>query len=170
MALAPCEGVPRVIQILAQLPAVLKPAECVSVSSMRLTAALLVREQQLAARQLARSPRFVMVAVLTLAAAVTPSLIFDLVGRAVLPPLPFEEPHELVHVWQRWLGVWSASHLRHYLFRLDAWDAASLLLSLVVAVFLGNSDRARPHPFRGADRSDARSALRVMSLPDSRKD
>lgn len=59
-------------------------------------------ETRRAARRLVRSPRFVVVAVLTMAAAVTPSLIFDLVGRAVLPPLPFENSQDLLHVWQRW--------------------------------------------------------------------
>jgi len=62
---------------------------------------LLAREAAWAARRLAKAPAFSAVAVVTLAVAVAPSLIFRLVDRAVLPPLPYDRPHELIAIWQR---------------------------------------------------------------------
>src|SRR5918994_43973 len=64
------------------------------------------RETAWAARRLWRRPRFAAVAVLTVAVAVAPSLIFRLVGRAVLPPLPFDRSDELVVVRQRAQAGW----------------------------------------------------------------
>jgi predicted permease len=61
---------------------------------------LLAAESGRALRRLARTPLFVAVAVLTLGMALAPSLIFELVGRAVLPPLPYEDSEELVLIWQ----------------------------------------------------------------------
>jgi predicted permease len=46
-----------------------------------------------------RAPQFAIVAVLTIGAALAPTLIFSLVGRAVIPPLPFEDSDRLVRVW-----------------------------------------------------------------------
>jgi len=62
---------------------------------------LVAREAAWAARRLSRTPGFVAVAVLTLAVATAPSLIFRLVDEAVLPPLPYERAHELVAIGQR---------------------------------------------------------------------
>jgi putative ABC transport system permease protein len=42
--------------------------------------------------------------VLTVAVSLAPSLIFELVGRAVLPPLPFERARDLVMVRQPYMG------------------------------------------------------------------
>jgi hypothetical protein len=78
-------------------------------------APLLLEETVLAARRLWKAPRFGGVAVLTIAAATAPSLIFGLVSRAVLPPLPFAQSHELVHMWQRvpWRMATSYPKLRY---------------------------------------------------------
>jgi putative ABC transport system permease protein len=73
------------------------------------TTGLLLQETTLATRRLWKAPRFVAVAVLTVAAATAPSLIFNLVGRAVLPPLPFARSNDLMHVWQRLDGSWRGS-------------------------------------------------------------
>jgi len=62
---------------------------------------LLATETAWAARRLARAPAFTAVAILTLGVAIAPSLIFSLVDRAVLPPLPYERAHELIAIWQR---------------------------------------------------------------------
>ena len=62
---------------------------------------LLARETVWAARRLSRAPGFVAVAVLTLAVAIAPSLIFRLVDQAVLPPLPFARSQDLLSMWQR---------------------------------------------------------------------
>jgi predicted permease len=62
---------------------------------------LLVRETAWALRRLASTPAFTVLGILTLGVAIAPSLIFLLVDRAVLPPLPYEAPHELVYIWQR---------------------------------------------------------------------
>lgn len=67
----------------------------------RALASLLVAETAAAARRLCKEPRFAAIGVLTVAVAIAPSLIFRLVDRAVLPPLPFERSEELVHIWQR---------------------------------------------------------------------
>jgi len=80
-------------------------------------ASILAREATWAVRRLARAPVFTLVAVLTIAVAVSPSLIFRLVDRAVLPPLPFERAEELLAVWQRapWGKVASSyPKLRHF--------------------------------------------------------
>jgi hypothetical protein len=58
------------------------------------------REPPRALRRLSRAPGFTIVAVLTVALAVLPSVVFRLVDRAVLPPLPYERPHELVALWR----------------------------------------------------------------------
>ena len=65
------------------------------------TATMLTRETGWALRRLLRAPGFTLVAVLTVGLAVAPSLLFRLVDRAVLPPLPFEHSDELLAVWQR---------------------------------------------------------------------
>jgi len=64
------------------------------------TAVIFAREAAWAARRLARAPAFTAVAVLTVAVAVAPSLIFRLVDRAVLPPLPFDRSDELIDIRQ----------------------------------------------------------------------
>jgi predicted permease len=64
-------------------------------------AAMLRRETGWAIRRLLRAPGFTLVAVLTVGLAVAPSLLFRLVDRAVLPPMPFEHSDELLAVWQR---------------------------------------------------------------------
>jgi len=61
---------------------------------------IVAREAAWALRRLARTPAFTLVAILTVAIAVAPSLIFRLVDRAVLPPLPFERPEELLAIRQ----------------------------------------------------------------------
>lgn len=61
----------------------------------------LARETAWAARRLAKAPAFTAVAILILGVSVAPSLIFRLVDRAVLPPLPYERSHELIAIWQR---------------------------------------------------------------------
>jgi putative ABC transport system permease protein len=62
---------------------------------------MIAREAVWAARRLSRTPGFVAVAVLTLAVAIAPSLIFRLVDKAVLPPLPYPRSQDLVAIWQR---------------------------------------------------------------------
>jgi predicted permease len=62
---------------------------------------LILRETTWASRRLGRTPGFVAVAVLTLAVAISPSLIFRLVDKAVLPPLPYPRSQDLVAIWQR---------------------------------------------------------------------
>jgi putative ABC transport system permease protein len=59
------------------------------------------REPPRALRRLSRAPGFTIVAVLTVALAVLPSVVFRLVDRAVLPPLPYERTQELVALWER---------------------------------------------------------------------
>ena len=65
------------------------------------TVAMLGHETGWAVRRLLRAPGFTPVAVLTVGLAVAPSLLFRLVDRAILPPLPFEPSEELLAVWQR---------------------------------------------------------------------
>lgn len=57
-------------------------------------------EARRASRRLVAAPGFAAVAVLAIAFAVTPTVIFRLVDRAVLPPLPYPRPQELVAVWR----------------------------------------------------------------------
>jgi predicted permease len=59
------------------------------------------REAVRAARRLVARPVFTAVAVLTVAFAIAPGVVFHLVDRAVLPPLPYDHPEELVAIWQR---------------------------------------------------------------------
>ena len=54
-----------------------------------------------AARRVLRSPRVVLVGGVTIALAVTPGLIFRLVDRAVLPPLPFDQSGDLIAIRTR---------------------------------------------------------------------
>ncbi len=78
-------------------------------------AALLVRETTWAMRRLFQRPLATAVAVLTVTVALAPSLIFQLVSRAVLPPLPFERAEKLVSVWQHvpWRMATSYPKLRY---------------------------------------------------------
>jgi putative ABC transport system permease protein len=62
---------------------------------------LLAREVAWAVRRLLRRPFAAAIAVAAVAVAVAPSLLFQLVSRAVLPSLPFERPADLLSVSQR---------------------------------------------------------------------
>jgi hypothetical protein len=76
----------------------------------------LARETVWAVRRLGRTPGFVGVAVLTLAVAIAPSLIFRLVDHAVLPPLPYPRSQDLVAIWQRFgFGRMATSYPKHAL-------------------------------------------------------
>jgi putative ABC transport system permease protein len=72
---------------------------------LRQAAGLLARETRWASRRLTRRPLAAAVAILTVAVALAPSLIFQLVARAVLPPLPFERAQDLVMIRQPYMGV-----------------------------------------------------------------
>jgi predicted permease len=107
----------------------------VSGASVRRTSALLAREMAWAVRRLARRPLAAAVAVLTVAVALAPSLIFQLVGRAVLPPLPFERPAEVISVWQHvpWRMATSYPKLRYLAEHSRTMDVAAIhQLSLVL--------------------------------------
>jgi len=99
-----------------------------------LALSLLAREAAWAARRLSRTPGFVAVTVLTLAVATAPSLIFRLVDKAVLPPLPYERAYELVAIGQRVsFGRMSTSYpkLRHLRERSRTMDVSWLTSGVV---------------------------------------
>jgi len=89
---------------------------------------LWARETAWALRRLAKAPAFTAMGILTLGLAVAPGLIFRLVDRAVLPPLPYERSHELIAIWQRFsLGRLCTSYpkLRHLRERSRTMDVAA---------------------------------------------
>ena len=71
---------------------------------LRHGAALVTREASWAIQRLTRRPFAAAVAVFTVAVALAPSLMFQLVARAVLPPLPFERAQDLVMIRQPHMG------------------------------------------------------------------
>ena len=90
--------------------------------------ALLAREAAWAFRRLLKTPAFAAVGILTLGLAVAPGLIFRLVDRALLPPLPYERSHELIAIWQRFsYGRLCTSYpkLRHLRERSRTMDVAA---------------------------------------------
>jgi predicted permease len=68
----------------------------------RLPLALYAGEARRACRRLLTTPVFAAGATLAVAFAVTPSVVFRLVQRAVLPPLPYEQPEDLVVLWRQY--------------------------------------------------------------------
>jgi putative ABC transport system permease protein len=55
-----------------------------------------------ATRNLARSPAFAALAIITLAAGIgATTALFSLVDAVLLRPLPFKEPHRIVEIWSR---------------------------------------------------------------------
>jgi putative ABC transport system permease protein len=90
--------------------------------------ALLARETAWAMRRLWRRPLGASLAVLTVAVAITPSLLFQLVNAAVLPPLAFERSHELVRIWQRvpWRMACSYPKLRYLAEHSHTLDVAAM--------------------------------------------
>jgi putative ABC transport system permease protein len=62
----------------------------------------MVKDLQFALRQLAKSPGFTAVALLTLALAIgANTAVFSLINALLVRPLPFHDPHKLVLIWEQ---------------------------------------------------------------------
>jgi hypothetical protein len=68
----------------------------------------IVQDVRYAIRQLAKSPGFAVVSVVTLALGIgANTAIFTLLNAALLQPLPYREPNRLVHLMEtQTAGVW----------------------------------------------------------------
>jgi predicted permease len=110
--------------------------------------ALWARETAWAFRRLAKAPGFTTVGVLTLGLAVAPGLIFRLVDRAVLPPLPYERSQDLIAIWQKVsFGRMATSYpkLRHLRERSRTMDVAASTAGIVFLERGGESARLLLH-------------------------
>ena len=66
----------------------------------------LMRDVRHAARRLARTPMFTVATLITLALGIgANTAIFSIINSALLEPLPFREPEQLVGLWQTAPGV-----------------------------------------------------------------
>jgi putative ABC transport system permease protein len=98
-----------------------------------------MRDLRYAARVLRHSPAFTAAAVLVLALGIgATSAIFSVVDAAVLRPLPFEEPGELVALWEKPPGnpVKRAYHATPLNFQ--DWHDQNTVLTGLAAVSGGN--------------------------------
>jgi putative ABC transport system permease protein len=86
------------------------PGRCEIAAAIKETQVSLVgtaiQDLRYAMRMLRRNPMFAGVAILTLALGIGPtSIIFSIVDRVLLQPLPFHDPDRLVYVWGRLTGI-----------------------------------------------------------------
>src|SRR3977135_276211 len=110
--------------------------------------ALLARETAWAFRRLLKAPAFTAMGVLTLGLPWGPGLIFLLVDRAALPPLPYERSHELIAIWQRFPHARLATSypsLHHLRGRSRTMDVAASTSGVVFLERGGESVRLSVH-------------------------
>jgi putative ABC transport system permease protein len=105
----------------------------------------MINDFKFAFRQLAKSPGFVVIAVLTLALGIgANSAIFSVIDSVLLRPLPFPKPHQLIAAWSKSDGGKETDSFPDYADLRDQSQTISALTAFTSAsAILGHGNESR---------------------------
>ncbi len=131
--------------------------DCIAGPIRMIDLAGVYRDIRFSVRTLARKPAFLVVAVCMIAVgAGVNNIIFNLISRIVLPPLPFSEPERLVALWE--VKPSAKDTRRHVVFpaNFEQWRARAQSFSELAAyayssdIAFDTQNTGRPERIRGA--------------------